>query len=387
MIYLDNQSSTKIDKRVLKAMEPYLTEHFANPAAAHFAAEEPRQAIEMARNNVSYLIKAKPENLYFTNSATESNNIVLQGRLANHRKNSNNAAIIITSNIEHSSVSKTLQNMWSKDNLFFNQTLKINSNGEIDLDKLNHTIKNYFSNRVILVSIIAASNEIGVINNLSDIGAICKRHNVLFHTDATQAIGKVDIDVNAMNIFALTFNAHKINGPKGVGALFVRNPNLVEPLIHGGYQNTFSSGTQNVPAIVGFGEACDILRKEGKKENERISYRRDLLWRNLSSSIPDIFINGTMKNRLPNNLNITIKGVKAEILVKGMSDVAVSGGSACNSGNLEPSLVILALGTPYPDCAIRISLGRFTTMADCEYAAKKIKDIVESVRCNNETKI
>lgn len=381
-IYLDNHSSTPVDPRVAEAMRPYFSKSFGNPSSVHVCGEYAKQAVEKARQQVASIIKAKSDKIYFTNSATEANNIILQGRYASHRaSHGRKTTFIITTNSEHSSVVKTLEYMRQEEEFtLFNPYIRIMDDGNINVDELDHLLSSCLRNRVALVSIIAANNEIGTIHDLRAIGQVCKSHNVLFHTDATQAIGKVDIDVGEMNIFALTMNAHKIYGPKGVGALYIRNEHLIKPLIHGGYQNTFSSGTQNVPAIVGFGKACEILQKEGKEENERIRVRRDLLLRDLSARIPDIFVNGTMRNRLPNNLNVSIKGIQAEILVKGMDDVIISGGSACTSGSLDPSHVILALEAPYPECAIRFGLGRWTTMAECKYAVNRIAEIVESIR-------
>lgn len=382
IIYLDYHSSTPVDKRVAKAMEPFFFERFGNPASVHTMGEDATQAVEKAREQVASIIKAEPEQIYFTGSATEANNIVLRGRLAKHRESHGNCAmVIVTTNTEHPSIYKTLEYMSNRS--FCNPQIRIDQNGELNLDDLDKLLGNHFLENKALVSIIAANNEIGTIHDLKAIGEICKKNYVLFHTDATQAIGKVDIDVNEMNIFALTMSAHKIYGPKGIGALYVKDPDLIEPLIHGGYQNTFSSGTQNVPGIVGLGKACEILQKEDHEENKRIAGLRDLLWQQLQAGLPDVFINGTMKKRLPNNLNVTIEGIEAEILVRGMDDVIISSGSACKSGSLDPSHVITALGTSHSDCAFRFGLGRWTTKDDIIYAANRIIEVVNGVRGDN----
>jgi len=231
-----------------------------------------------------------------------------------------------------------------------------------------------------VVSLQAANNEIGTINDIEKIGNICKEQQVFYHCDAVQAIGRVPIDVKKLNIDALTISGHKIYGPKGVGAIYLKDDKMIDPLIDGGYQNTFSSGTQNVPAIVGFGKACEILQQEGPEENERIRRLRDYLLNLLMQNIPDVIVNGMMINRLPNNLNISIPGVKTEAFIMGMDDVMISGGSACTAGEFEPSYVLKAIQAKYPDCAIRFGLGRWTTKEEIEYAVNRIVEITKSVR-------
>lgn len=374
-VYLDNHSTTKCDQRVVDAMLPYFIRDFANPSSPHIFGEKVSSAIEIAKNQVGSIVNAKSDNIYFTNSATESNNIILQNWWG---KDTNEWRFIITTNVEHSSITKCMENKPS--NVLYEPILKIDKLGNIDPNILENRLNQFSSTDNVFVSIMSANNEIGTIYPIKKIGDICKKYNVQFHTDATQAIGKVDIDVDEMNIFALTANAHKIYGPKGVGILYIRDINKINPLTHGGYQNIITSGTQNVPAIIGMGKACEVLQHESREENKRIKKLRDLLLKNLKKSIPDIIINGTMENRLPNNLNITIKGIKSEILVKGLDDVIISGGSACMSGEIEPSHIIKALGTPYPECAIRFGLGRWTTEADIDYAVGRITNVVNNIR-------
>jgi len=363
-VYLDHHATSPIDEDVLKAMMPFFNQTFGNPASLHIMGEDAKEAVEHAREQVAEIINAQADNVFFTNSATEANNIVL-----------NCFDSILTTNSEHSSIIECIKHL-KKTKHIKAYTLKIEKDGTIDILKLRRLLS---SNRPELFSVIFANNEIGTIHNIYDIGELCAKYKVLLHTDATQAVGKTDINVDEMNIFALTMSGHKIYGPKGVGALYVRNPNQLDPIIYGGFQNTFSSGTQNVPAIVGIGEACEIMIKN-KSENNRIESLRNYLWEILSSELDDIFINGTMKNRLPNNLNITIVGVQAKVLAMGLDDVIVSGGSACQSGLTKPSHVIRAIKSPHPDCAVRISLGRFTTEEEIRYAAKRIIETVNAIR-------
>lgn len=388
-VYLDYHSTSPVDKRVAEAMKPFFFERFGNPAALHVVGEDAKFAVDEAREQVASIINAKSDDIYFTPSATVANNIVLRGRVnvVDNDGGGEQIQAIIISNTEHASITKCLERI-DRDRANTGKyqasrgQVPINNDGTLNYDALEELLKTWQGYQI-LVSIIAANNEIGTIHDLHKIGILCAKYGALFHTDAVQAIGKVDIDVDAMNIFALTMSGHKIYGPKGIGALYVRDINLIEPLIDGGYQDTLSSGTQNVPGIVGIGKACEILQQESSEENKRIAGLRDLLWQQLSAGLTDIFINGTMKKRLPNNLNITIEGVEAEILVRGMDDVIISGGAACKSGSLDPSHVITALGTSHSNCAFRFGLGRWTTKDDIIYAANRIIEVVNGVRGDN----
>jgi cysteine desulfurase len=357
---------------VLKEMMPFFNERFGNPSSAHSFGEEARYAVERAREEVAEIIHAKTSNLFFTSSATEANNIFVRccrGSTLNGWRH------IFATNTEHSSIREYLKNI---DHQTMVHYLNVDKNGNINPEELDYRLSLEDSLLGIIVSVIAANNEIGTIHNIKRMGEICKKYNVLFHTDATQAIGKIDINVDEMNLFALTMNAHKIYSPKGVGALYVRDIERICPLIMGGYQNTISSGTQNVPAIVGFGKACKILQGEMCSENTRIKGLRDKLLSLLQSEL-NVTINGTIDNRLQNNLNIAIDSVPADMFVRGMEDVAVSAGSACMSGLIEPSHVIQAIGGN-TECSIRISLGRFTTEEEIEYAAKRIIEVAKSYK-------
>jgi cysteine desulfurase len=362
MIYLDTHSSTPLETEVFNSMEPYFIKKFGNPSSPHMIGEEAKEAVELAREQVAKVINAEPENIFFTSSATEANNIIL--------KYKDEREYVVCTNSEHSSIMKSLCNS----SLSFG--IKIQSDGTLDYNKLD-SILDGCGNKVKLVSIIAANNEIGTIHNLDIIGKICEQYNIRFHTDATQAIGYINIDVKKMNIFSLTLSGHKIYGPKGVGILYVKDPNIITPLIDGGYQNVITSGTQNVPAIVGIGKACELLNLNNIYNLKNL---RDRLLLGLTNELPDIIVNGTMDNRLPHNLNISIPNVPSEVLIKGLDDIAISGGSACLSGNIEPSHVIKALGNPYPECAIRFGLGRQTTESDIDYVVSRISEVVKIIR-------
>jgi len=372
-VYLDHHSTTPCDERVVEAMKPFWTERFGNPSAVHEVGNDAREAVEQAREQVAAVINAPTDAICFTSGATEANNIVLQGLMAkctSPRK-------IITTNVEHSSVLKTVDRI-NQDGAHGVILLQVDGQGLLSLTALNDILAS--DDTIGIVSVMAANNEIGTIYNIEKIGEICKRNNVFFHTDATQAIGKVDIDVQRMNIDALSMSAHKIYGPKGIGALYIKDKSRVKPIICGGFQEEVTSGTSNVPAIVGFGEACRLLIEESPAEREQIGRLRDRLLKSLTDNLDDIKINGTMENRLPNNLNLTIKGVQAEALVLGMDDVIVSSGSACISQNPEPSHVIRALGVDNADCAIRIGIGKGNTEEEIDYASARIIEVVNAVR-------
>lgn len=367
VIYLDYHSTTPVDNRVLDVMLPYFNNIYGNAASSHIMGEEAQNAIDNAKIKVANIINCKDaNNIFFTNSATESNNIIIKTWFNNLGNKKNR--YIVSTNSEHSSVYESILNMQKGIKKYI---LKIKKDGTICLDDLHYILSNNTVSHLTLVSIIAANNEIGTIHNLLEIGNMCKKYGAIFHTDATQAIGKIPIDVNKYNISALTMSGHKIYGPKGVGVLYINDYGMVSPIIHGGYQNVLSSGTQNVPAIVGMGKACDLCNQYISHQDD-IKNLRDKMLYTLCNNIDNVIINGTMESRLVNNINITIPGVPAEILIKGLTDVIISGGSACSSGVIESSRIINALGTPYPNCAIRISVGRFTSEEDIEVASKKI---------------
>lgn len=363
-IYLDYNSTTPVDPRVFDAMKPFFNECFGNTSSPHAKGREAKKHLERARAAVANIISAQPESIHFVRGATEANNIVLKSVLGNQKNPK-----IITTNTEHSSIDKTIEDL----NLSVCK-LKINKNGNIDYRELKTMLS---QSTVHLVSVIAVNNEIGTIHNLRKIGKICKKYGVRFHTDATQALGKIDIDVNEMNIDALSCSAHKIYGPKGTGVLYVRD-NYYHCSMFGGRQEVLTSGTVNVAGAVGMAKACELMDSD-KDEAKRIEALRDRLAKGLLK-IGGIKINGTMKNRLYNNLNITIDGVPAEVLVMGMDDICISTGSACSSGEPEPSHVIKALGVKNPESAIRLSLGRWNTEDEIDYTINRIREVIKAVR-------
>lgn len=382
-VYLDYHSTTPCDIRVVKAMEPYFSECFGNPSAVHSAGEEAKEAIEEARVHVARMINAPPECVFFTSGATASNNILLQGLLLKCRRilGPFKEVNIITTQVEHGSVLECLKEMRYRDEMHHKtHYLSVDSDGNLIKEELEKALLNSLD--TLAVSIMAANNEIGTVYDIENIGQICRGANVFFHTDATQAIGKIDIDVEKMHIDALSMSAHKIYGPKGVGALYMRNKNKILPLMSGGYQEVITSGTINAPAIVGFGKACELLLKEKDEENKRTKILRDRLLYKLQNNIDNIIINGTMKNRLPNNLNVTIKGVKAEVFVLGMDDIIVSSGAACGSRSPKPSHVLTAIGNERPEFGIRFGLGKDNTEEEIDYTADRIIEITKSIRSN-----
>jgi cysteine desulfurase len=378
-VYLDYHSTTPCDPRVVKVMEPYHSINFGNPSALHVVGEKALDAVENARSLVANAIKASPENVHFCSGATEANNIVIKGfwlnRKRTHRRT--DKIQIVTSPIEHGSIIRCVEYIKECDPNLELRLVGVNGDGTIDLNSLEN-ILDY--NKKSIVSIMTANNEIGTIYNIKEISRLCIKYGAFFHTDATQALGKMFMDVNQPKVDAMSISSHKIYGPKGVGALYVsdRMADFIDPLLDGGYQNTYTSGTHNVPGIVGMGEACKTCFEPG--ELTRIKRLRDRLLGELISKIDGISINGTMENRLPNNLNISIDNVPSEALIVGMENVIVSGGAACKSGNHKVSHVLEAIGAKNPGCAIRFGLGRWTTEQEITYAINHIVKIVKSIR-------
>jgi cysteine desulfurase len=363
-------------------MNPYWTDSFGNAAAVHDVGSEAKEAVISAREQVAAIINSPAECINFTSGATAANNILLKGIVAKCRRilGPTKQFVTMTTNVEHSSVLNCIKELRYRDEHNHRTVyIKVDGEGNLNLDEIDRMMSESLDD-ILVVSVMAANNEIGTINDIEAIGEICRRHDVFFHTDATQAMGRVDIDVQRMNIDALSMSAHKIYGPKGVGALYIKDSNKILPLIDGGGQENVTSGTLNVPAIVGFGKACEILKAEQYAERKHTLDLRNKMLGIIKSNIPRIIINGTMKNRLPNNLNLTIEGVKAEALVLGMDDVMMSAGAACSSGRLKPSHVIEALGKNDDGCSIRIGLGKGNTEEDIDYASAKIIEVVEALR-------
>src|ERR1700761_7488356 len=377
-IYMDNHATTPLDPRVLEAMMPYLTGIFGNAASRnHSFGWEAEAAVEKGREQVAKLIGATAKEIIFTSGATESNNLAIKGIAEMYRERGNH---IITQVTEHKAVLDTCKRL---EKAGYRVTyLPVKADGLIDLEDLKRAI----DDKTILVSIMFANNEIGVIQPVAEIGKICREKGVIFHTDAVQAVGKVPVDVNAMNIDVLSLSGHKIYGPKGVGALYVRRRNprvqISEQINGGGHERGMRSGTLNVPGIVGLGKACEISGQEMAAEGERLSKLRDKLKAKLEGALDYIHVNGSMEHRLPNNLNISFVYVEGESLLMGINDVAVSSGSACTSATLEPSFVLkaLGLGDDVAHSSIRFGLGRFNTEAEVDYVADKVIDIVKKLR-------
>ncbi len=377
-IYLDNHATTQMDPRVLEAMLPYFTQHFGNAASRnHSFGWEAEQAVEKARKQIADLIGANPKEIIFTSGATESNNLAIKGVAEMYAEKGNH---IITVATEHKAVLDTCKKL-EKQGCSVTY-LALHEDGLVDLDKLRAAI----TDKTILVTIMYANNEIGVVQPVAEIGKICKERGVLFHSDGVQAVGKIPVNVLTDNIDLLSLTAHKMYGPKGVGALYVRRKNprvqITAQMDGGGHERGMRSGTMNVPAIVGFGKAAEICRLEMAEEAKRLSHLRDKLRAKLESELDETFINGTMEHRLPHNLNMSFAYVEGESLLMGINDIAVSSGSACTSATLEPSYVLKALGVgdDLAHTSIRFGLGRFTTEEEVDYAAKRMIETVKKLR-------
>ncbi len=377
-IYMDNHATSPLDPRVLAAMMPYLTNKFGNAASRnHSFGWEAEQAVETAREQIAQLIGATAKEIIFTSGATESNNLAIKGIAEMYRERGNH---IITQVTEHKAILDTCKRL--EKHGYRVTYLPVKADGLIDLDDLRRAI----DEKTILVSIMAANNEIGVLQPIREIGKLCHEKGVLFHTDAVQALGKVPVNVIADNIDVLSLSGHKINGPKGVGALYVRRRNprvqIAAQIDGGGHERGMRSGTLNVPGIVGLGKACEIAYEEMDTEAAYLRGLRDRLKEKLESELDYIHVNGSMEHRLPGNLNVSFVYVEGESLLMGINDVAVSSGSACTSATLEPSYVLkaLGLGDDVAHSSIRFGLGRFNKQAEVDYVAAKVIDVVKHLR-------
>ena len=377
-LYMDNHATTPMDPRVLDAMLPFFTNKFGNAASRnHSFGWEAEKAVDAAREQIAKLIGSTAKEIIFTSGATESDNLAIKGIAERYRERGNR---VITQVTEHKAVLDTCSHLEKQG--YRVTYLPVNADGLIEMDDLERGI----DDQTLLVSIMFANNEIGVIQPIEEIGKLCRERGVLFHTDAVQAVGKVPVDVNAMNIDLLSLSAHKIYGPKGVGALYVRRLNprvqLAAQIDGGGHERGMRSGTLNVPGIVGLGKACEIARLEMAEEAAKLIALRDRLQEKLEAGLDLIHVNGTMKHHLPGNLNVSFLHVEGESLLMGLQDIAVSSGSACTSATIEPSYVLRALGLSddVADGSIRFGLGRFNTPAEVEYVADKVIDVVRKLR-------
>ncbi len=377
-IYMDNHATTPVDPRVLEEMLPYFTDKFGNAASRnHVFGWVAEEAVEQARERIAKLVGATTKEIIFTSGATESDNLAIKGVAEMYREKGNH---IITAVTEHKAVLDTCKRL---EKYGFRVTyLPVMKDGLVDMEDL----KRAMDDKTILVTIMAANNEIGVLQPVADIGKLCRERGVIFHTDATQAVGKVPIDVQKMAIDVMSISGHKMYGPKGVGALYVRrkNPRVqISPIIDGGgHERGMRSGTLNVPGIVGLGKACAICHEEMPQESCRLAGLRNRLKDRILGGLDEVYINGSMEHRLPNNLNISFAYVEGESLLMGINDIAVSSGSACTSATLEPSYVLKALGTgdDLAHSSIRFGLGRFNTEAEVDYVADRVIEVVRRLR-------
>ncbi len=377
-IYMDYHATTPVDPRVLDAMLPFFSERFGNAASRnHKFGWEAEEAVEKARQQIADLVGANAKEIIFTSGATESDNLAIKGVAQMYREKGDH---LITAVTEHKAVIDTCKRL-EKDGYRVTY-LPVGKDGLIDLDRL----RDEMTDKTILVSIMAANNEIGVVQPIADIGALTRERGILFHTDAVQAAGKLPFDVNTARVDLASLSAHKFYGPKGVGALFVRRRNprvLCAPIIDGGgHERGMRSGTLNVPGIVGMGKAAELCKLEMAAEMARVGALRDRLNRKLHEGLDQIYINGSMDHRLPNNLNISFAYVEGESLLMGINDIAVSSGSACTSASLEPSYVLKALGTgdDLAHSSIRFGLGRFNTEEEVDYVAGKVISVASKLR-------
>jgi cysteine desulfurase len=381
-IYMDNHATTPLDPRVLEAMMPYLTGIFGNAASRnHSFGWEAEQGVEKAREQIAKLIGCTAKEIIFTSGATESNNLAIKGIAEMYKERGNH---IITQVTEHKAVLDTCKRLEKSG--YRITYLPVQADGLVDIEDLKRAIVTEGPDKTILVSIMYANNEIGVIQPIREIGALCHEKGILFHTDAVQAVGKIPVNVIKDNIDVLSLSGHKIYGPKGVGALYVRRRNprvqISEQINGGGHERGMRSGTLNVPGIVGLGSACEICMNEMDTEAQREIALREYLKNKLEAVLDYTQVNGNMDHHLPGNLNISFIYVEGESLLMGINDIAVSSGSACTSATLEPSFVLkaLGLGDDVAHSSIRFGLGRFNTKAEVDYVADKIITVVQHLR-------
>ncbi|MFO0775578.1 MAG: IscS subfamily cysteine desulfurase [Nitrospiraceae bacterium] len=378
-IFLDYHSTTPADPRVVEAMLPYFTEKFGNAASRNHAfGWEAEEAVEQARQQLAQAIKADGKEIVFTSGATEANNLALKGIVEMYREKGDH---IIVSSTEHRSVLDTAKTLETKRGVKVTY-LPVDKFGMVNPEDVRAAI----TDKTILISVMLANNEIGTINPLAEIGKIAKEKGMLFHTDATQGVGKIPVDVQTMGIDLLSCTAHKIYGPKGVGALYVRKKGprvrLSPQIDGGGHERGMRSGTLPVPLIVGFGKAIALCEAERAAESARLSALRDRLHTTITGALEEVYLNGHPTQRLPHNLNLSFAFVEGESLLMGMKEVALSSGSACTSATLEPSYVLKALGvgSDLAHSSIRFGLGRFTTQEEVDYAAKRMIETVTKLR-------
>lgn len=376
-VYLDNAATTKVRDEVVEAMLPYFTEYFGNPSSLHLFAREAGKGLDTARAQVAKALNAKPEEIIFTGGGSESDNMVLRGIPEAYKKKGKH---VITSAVEHHAVLHTLEAM-EKEGRVEVTYLPVDEYGMVTAEQVEKAIRP----DTVLVSIMFANNEVGTIMPIEQIGETCKKHGVLFHTDAVQAVGHVPVDVEKMHIDLLSLSGHKFHGPKGVGALYVRKGVRIPALILGGAQERRKrAGTENVPGIVGMGKAIELATAELEDNAAKMKVLRDRLIFGIPARIPDVKLNGHPTERLPNNVNFSIRFIEGEsiLLMLDLNGIAASSGSACTSGSLDPSHVLLAMGLSHEVAhgSLRLTLSEFTTPEEIDYLLDTLPPIVEKLR-------
>ena len=375
-IYFDNNATTKTDEEVVKAMMPYLLENYGNPSSIYKIGRENRKVIEDSREKIANILNCEPNEIYFTSGGSESDNTAIRGIAYNYKNKGNH---IITSKIEHPAVFETCKQLEREG--FEVSYIGVNEKGIIDLEELKNTIKP----TTILITIMFANNEIGTIQPIEEIGKIAKQHNIIFHTDAVQAVGSIEIDVKKLNIDSLSLSAHKFYGPKGIGVLYVKKGVQFNKFINGGHQERNKrAGTENVAGIVGLAKAMELAYQDLKEHNKKIKELRDYYVEQIKEKIPYIKINGDMENRLPGNSNISFRFIEGEglLLNLDLKGICASSGSACTSGSLDPSHVLLAIGLPHEIAhgSLRISIGKYNTKEEIDYLIENLVEIVGRLR-------
>jgi cysteine desulfurase len=377
-IYMDNHSTTPMDPRVLDAMLPYFIEKFGNAASRnHQFGWEAEEAVENARKQIARLIHCDAKEIVFTSGATESDNLALKGVVEMYKEKGDH---IITCTTEHRAILDTCKSLEKRGIKV--TYLPVEKDGRVNPDEIRKAI----TDKTILISIMLANNEIGTIHPIAEIGKIAKEKGILLHCDATQGVGKIPVDVEALKVDLMSFTSHKIYGPKGVGALYVRKKGprvrLVPQIDGGGHERGMRSGTLPVPLIIGFGKACELCEQEMPVESKRIAAMRDRLQAQIMKDLDESYLNGHPTERLPHNLNISFAYVEGEALLMGVKEIALSSGSACTSATLEPSYVLRALGvgSDLAHSSIRFGLGRFTTDEEVDYTAKRMVEAVKRLR-------
>lgn len=379
-IYLDYNATTPVDKQVLKKMLPFFSETFGNSASrSHLFGWTAQEAVENAREHVATLLNAESKEIIFTSGATEANNLAVKGLFENNYPTKKH---IITVKTEHKAVLDVCQNLekWGAEVTY----LQPDSTGLIAVQQVEDAIRD----DTFLISVMYANNEIGTIQPIKEIGELARKHDIIFHSDATQAVGKIEIDVQKNKIDLLSLSGHKLYGPKGIGALFIKKNSKASKLMAqmdgGKHERGFRSGTLNVTGIVGLGGACELAQKELSTDNQRLKILRDKLEQGILQNISDVKVNGNIENRLPNLTNISFEKVDGENLLMSFRDIAVSSGSACTSASVEPSYVLKSIGLSddLAYASIRFSLGKFTTEEEIDFTIKYVKEVVESLRRN-----